>query len=957
MKENSLIYEKNNNQTENENVLLKDKDNQPVNKKQEAKSESEYLKMFCKDISKINNRDECGWTPLYRTVISGILPATELLLNNGADPNIQSSMGETPLYQAVDMEKISHVNLLLQKGANPNIGQIDGLFPLHLAVNKQNILIIKELLKYKADPNNKTTLYEQTALHFATKNNVDPMILLILVQYNGCLFVKDKFGKTPLDYVSSEEMKKVIEKLKLENGEEISEKACIKRYNTPNKEIRWSESKMLSDSLEKESFIIKKDINIKDNIILKDAGECFNTFYRAKSGTISNEVNHIRNYIFKDNYNKINYNKLSYNDNDNDNINKKINREIKEKQNDTNNINPNNDKYNSESKEMLKKLKKNLIRDYIISKKEKIEKKINTTNKKIPNNFFSSNRANRNDLDLIRYATMTNQLDDDKSVSSAQSGYETIQTFQTYQSYQAKKKSIPILHISKIKANYNSIKKNNNSNNCIYSDKENKSTSINSYNTNTTNSKNESNFKRRASDFNTITDVKKFTLIPRDSRNTKIFSNYFSQKKLNCQTPKASKDYNRMNLLDLNDSLSKDSNNVNHQGYKIKNNKLYVKPKIKMNDISSIDKNNNSGYTFNIINNNTVNNRNFFNNSNRRPKNINKGNSKNNYNDDKEKGPLRLKKLKLQKKILSVKNLAIPFDKKKAQNYNRNSCNSNSNSNSIVNTFNSNTFNSLNNDSFCESLSQFYINKKSSNTSSSIYDSIVIDQEKYPIYDWLNEINLSCYAPLFIQKKIYDFQKIINHMKKGRIKMTPKDIYKIGIKIPGHIYRIFVKLELDSGLIDKKIFEIIQNKKNGIKDEEINILNNSVYNICGCCSLKERSRSTCKKNNSHNIYEIEQWLININMIKYKKNFIDNGFDKFEYFFLQMFGSFPIDSFILKNSIGIENEKDRDLILLQLQKDVKYLSFKSRGGRNFSNPKIIKNSGTNDKNDYKECTIF
>ena len=72
----------------------------------------------------------------------------------------------------------------------------------------------------------------------------------------------------------------------------------------------------------------------------------------------------------------------------------------------------------------------------------------------------------------------------------------------------------------------------------------------------------------------------------------------------------------------------------------------------------------------------------------------------------------------------------------------------------------------------------------------------------------------------------------------------------------------------------------------------------------------------------------------------------------------MFGSSPIDSNILKNSIGIDNEKDRDLILLQLQKDVKYLSFKARGGsRNFSNPNIFKNNEQNDKNDSKECKIF
>ena len=104
------------------------KENESDNKL-ESQNESEYINLFCKDISKINNKDECGWTPLYRTVVSGILAATEALLNAGADPNIQTTMGETPLYQAVEMGKISHVNLLLQKGANPNISQIDGLTP------------------------------------------------------------------------------------------------------------------------------------------------------------------------------------------------------------------------------------------------------------------------------------------------------------------------------------------------------------------------------------------------------------------------------------------------------------------------------------------------------------------------------------------------------------------------------------------------------------------------------------------------------------------------------------------------------------------------------------------------------------------------------------------------------------------------------------------------------------
>ena len=64
------------------------------------------------------------------------------------------------------------------------------------------------------------------------------------------------------------------------------------------------------------------------------------------------------------------------------------------------------------------------------------------------------------------------------------------------------------------------------------------------------------------------------------------------------------------------------------------------------------------------------------------------------------------------------------------------------------------------------------------------------------------------------------------------------------------------------------------------------------------------------------------------MIKYKQNFIDNGFDLFEFFILQMFSSLPIDDYILKDELKIENEKDRDIILLRLNKEIKYIMLKT-----------------------------
>ena len=212
-------------------IELKESTNS-INSK-DASSESEILKLFCPDLKKINEKDECDWTPLYRSIISGNLKASEVLLSNGADPNIQCSMNETALYQAVDMEKIDHVKLLLKNGADPNISQIDGLSPLHLAVSKQNLLIIKCLLKFKANPNLQSSLYKQTPVHLAIKNNVDSMILLILANSGGLLNIKDKFGKTPIDYINSEEMKKTVEMIKPEKNKENN--TLKKIYFTPSK--------------------------------------------------------------------------------------------------------------------------------------------------------------------------------------------------------------------------------------------------------------------------------------------------------------------------------------------------------------------------------------------------------------------------------------------------------------------------------------------------------------------------------------------------------------------------------------------------------------------------------------------------------------------------------------------------------------------------------------------------
>jgi hypothetical protein len=58
----------------------------------------------------------------------------------------------------------------------------------------------------------------------------------------------------------------------------------------------------------------------------------------------------------------------------------------------------------------------------------------------------------------------------------------------------------------------------------------------------------------------------------------------------------------------------------------------------------------------------------------------------------------------------------------------------------------------------------------------------------------------------------------------------------------------------------------------------------------------------------------------------------------------MFSSIPIDDHILKEELGINNDKDRDIILLQLNEDTKYIIQKTE--------KFLKDEIAFDKNLYE-----
>ena len=948
-------------------IELKESNNS-INSK-DASSESEILKLFCPDIKKINEKDECDWTPLYRSIISGNLKASEILLTNGADPNIQCSMNETALYQAVDMEKIDHVKLLLKHGADPNISQIDGLSPLHLAVSKQSLLIIKCLLKFKANPNKQSSLYQQTPVHLAIKNNVDSMILLILVNSGGQLNIKDKFGKTPVDYINSEEMKKTVEMIKPEkNKENVTLK---KIYFTPSKKSNLVMSSVISKTIRSESPL-QKEITKSNTITLKDSGKAKFNFIDLRTGSSKKKPNNMVNKIDNITNNENNNNENNENNENKENldINIKINL------------------FNTQNQENEQD-KKNQIYKYKKAKYVNKEIKVENINTKFINN---SSKNNYNYIESPIQEESSSYISSNKYFKN-QSNLKNKNKYDVTLSPTNDKK----LEIKKMKNNNRSqtasqrkyIRKKSNDKISCFKCESNKKIKTNTYQnyyeknimTKSMSNKNIQNSRNIEKIF--LGDI--YNTNNTNNTNSVIDSltNYKTQLTTNS---------NRGGITDRNSLFSKISeinyNNINTKGNE---KRPYNRPKI-------VIKNNNN-YINNIkeIKEKTIMFKNPFKERITRNKNRNLFNSKTTryyptFYTNKTLTSIANNEQKKTYKLFN--NYKINNKENISFNMKQSVLSDLSDISGITNINTKNNFRNSQNSS--QSKCTYYTLTRNGNNSlleiiekTNTSNLIIHDKESLPIYNWLKEIDLLIYLSLFLKKKIYSLQRTISDLRQKKVIVTPNDIRKLGINVPGHVYRIFTKLELDAGLIDKKIYDYLLILKIE-EDEKTKALFNrekegeessqSIYECggCNCCSLK-RSHVKIKmdkKNNLENtpILNLDKWLRNINMYKYKQNFIKKGFDRIEFFILQMFSSIPLEEKLFEKEMNIENNNDIDLFILQLNKDVKYISNKFKKKRSSSvemeKDKVTKyllTDQTNNTHDserrmerassYSNCAIF
>ena len=201
---------------------------------------------------------------------------------------------------------------------------------------------------------------------------------------------------------------------------------------------------------------------------------------------------------------------------------------------------------------------------------------------------------------------------------------------------------------------------------------------------------------------------------------------------------------------------------------------------------------------------------------------------------------------------------------------------------------------------------------------------------------------------------MYHINLYIKNLQQKINSIKYEDLEEIGIKRPGHIYRILIKLEIDAGLINNDLFSYIIDKINFNSVTSTLAMTSSVNGIF-CCGI-----NICPNDNSNNRHRMRHGSIYFNdlnsflrvndIIRLKGNFIHNGFDRIEFIIIQQFSKYAFDKKILNEYLHIYIDRDKNKLLNILQMIKNNLS--NEFGLNLDNNEEIKENNTNQKPSYE-----
>ena len=155
-----------------------------------------------KHIHKVDNNshDSSNRYPIHLATVNGNIAIIKLLIENGANPNVQDSEGNTPLMKSIECGHEHLVKYFLTNEANPNLSDVDNNTALHLAIITESLIAVDALLSSKKCDLSLRNNKDETCLHLAVRSPlISTAIFETMVKNGSDLNAKDQLGLTVID--------------------------------------------------------------------------------------------------------------------------------------------------------------------------------------------------------------------------------------------------------------------------------------------------------------------------------------------------------------------------------------------------------------------------------------------------------------------------------------------------------------------------------------------------------------------------------------------------------------------------------------------------------------------------------------------------------------------------------------------------------------------------------------
>ncbi len=149
----------------------------------------------------------------------------------------------------------------------------------------------------------------------------------------------------------------------------------------------------------------------------------------------------------------------------------------------------------------------------------------------------------------------------------------------------------------------------------------------------------------------------------------------------------------------------------------------------------------------------------------------------------------------------------------------------------------------------------------------------------------------------------------------------------MGIKIPCHIFRFLLKLQLDSCILDSFFCNSIIEKFNANTLNTVRMTVSGNESSCTCfgsCTPEGRVKLT-GGGGELPYNDIFSFLKYKDLMEFQENFIHNGFDQIDFIIIQMFSGFKFTKEILTECLHIYGEKEKNKVIKKLFEEKKNIS--------------------------------